>query len=313
MCIFVGMENLFYDYRTFMKSHFRERVQKISVHAGFTCPNRDGTKGTGGCTFCNNRSFSPDYCLDNEDIRKQIDIGMSFFSHKPDYKQFIVYFQSYSNTYGDFEQVKASYEIALSHPNVVGISIGTRPDCVNDELLNYLGELSKKYFILLEFGVESTYDSTLKAINRGHTYKDSINAIIKAKSYNIITAAHLIIGLPGENEAMILENAKRISMLPIDLLKIHQLQIIKDTPLAEAYVQKAADFNLFSREEYLNICIKFVELLRPNICIERFISQSNLDLKLAPSWEMKNFQFVDWLKKQMKEKETYQGRLYNLK
>ena len=243
---------MYTTYPQYMKQFFSERIQKIAVTAGFSCPNRDGKVGVGGCIFCNNKSFTPDYCLHGESITEQIEKGLKFFAHKPEYKKFIVYFQAFSNTYGTLEEIKSRYEEALSHPNVVGLSIGTRPDCLPDEVLDYIAELSKKYFIL---------------------------------------------GLPGETRADILETAHKIASLPIDVVKLHQLQIIKNTALADLYEKDPAVVPLFTLDEYLDLCAEIVKIIPKHICIERFVSQSPPELRLAPNWGIKNYQFVEKLKK----------------
>lgn len=290
---------MYTTYPEFMRRFFSERIQKIAVTTGFTCPNRDGKISTGGCIFCNNKSFTPDYCLQGESITQQIEKGLKFFSHKPEYKHFIVYFQAYSNTYGPIEKIKERFEEALCHPNVVGLSIGTRPDCLPDEVLDYLAELSKKYFILLEIGVESTHDKTLKAINRGHDYATAVDAINRANKRGILTAAHFILGLPGETKEDILATANKISQLPLDVIKLHQLQIIKNTPLAELYEKDPSSVPLFTLEEYLDLCVEIVKIIPKRICIERFVSQSPPELRLAPNWGVKNYEFVDKLRKKL--------------
>lgn len=290
---------MYTTYSEYMRQFFSERIQKIAVTAGFSCPNRDGKVGVGGCIFCNNKSFTPDYCLQGESITEQIEKGLKFFSHKPEYKHFIVYFQAFSNTYGTLEQIKARYEEALSHPNVVGLSIGTRPDCLPDEVLDYIAELSKKYFILLEIGVESTHDKTLKLINRGHDYKCAEDAIFRAQKRGIRTAVHFILGLPGETREDILETAHKIASLPVDVVKLHQLQIIKNTALADLYEKDPASVPLFTLDEYLDLCTEIVNIIPEHICIERFVSQSPPELRLAPNWGIKNYEFVDKLRKKL--------------
>jgi radical SAM protein (TIGR01212 family) len=235
--------------------------------------------------------------LHGESITEQIEKGLKFFAHKPEYKKFIVYFQAFSNTYGTLEEIKSRYEEALSHPNVVGLSIGTRPDCLPDEVLDYIAELSKKYFILLEIGVESIHDKTLKLINRGHDYKTAEDAIFRAHKRGIRTAVHFILGLPSETRADILETAHKIASLPIDVVKLHQLQIIKNTALADLYEKDPASVPLFTLDEYLDLCAEIVKIIPKRICIERFVSQSPPELRLAPNWGIKNYQFVEKLKK----------------
>ncbi len=298
------------DYPHFMKTFFDERIQKISIHAGFSCPNRDGTKGYGGCTFCNNESFSPAYCSNEKSISKQIQEGIHFFGHKHHFEKFIAYFQSYTNTYGNINSLINLYEEALAYPNVVGLAIGTRPDCISNELLKYLAELKKRYFILVEYGVESTNDETLNLVNRQHKYINSEEAIIRTAENGILVAAHIIIGLPSETNEMIIEHAKRLAILPVSIIKLHQLQIIKNTTLAKQYEQKEININLYSLEEYIDVCIDFMEWIPPHICMERFVSQTPKEYRIAPNWGIKNHEFIYKLDKRMLERNTYQGRLF---
>lgn len=300
----------YFDYPLFMKSFFNERVQKISVHAGLTCPNRDGTKGTGGCTFCNNESFSPKYCQSEKSITQQIEEGIEFFGKKHQAQKYIAYFQSYTNTYGDFNRIKEKYEEALKYPNMIGLAIGTRPDCISEEILDYLSELNKKYFILVEYGIESTNNDTLRSINRGHTYEDSIAAILGTHKKGILVAGHIIMGLPNENRDLILVHAKRIAKLPLSLLKLHQLQVIKGTQLAKQYAQDNSIIQLLSLDEYIDLCIDFMELLPPTMAIERFVSQTPAEFKIAPNWGVKNHEFTAKIDKRLKERDTFQGKLY---
>lgn len=295
-----------------MRRYFDQRVQKISVNPGFSCPNRDGKISYGGCTFCNNQSFSPAYCLQGDSITTQIQNGLRFFAHKPEYKQFIVYFQSYSNTYAPIDVLRAYYNEALQVDGVVGLSIGTRPDCVSDQVLDLLAQLSKKHFILLELGIESTHNDTLQRINRGHSFETGADAIIRAHNKGILTAAHLIVGLPGENRSRILESADKMAHLPIDMLKLHQLQIIKNTALAKQYLQDPTSVPLFTCNEYIDLCIDIMERLRPDICIERFVSQSPEEWRLAPNWQLKNYEFVHRLENRIKERGAFQGRLFQM-
>lgn len=293
-----------------MRRFFADRVQKISVNPGFSCPNRDGSISTGGCTFCNNHSFSPAYCLTSDSITQQITNGLQFFAHKPEYQHFIVYFQSYSNTYAPVEVLERYYREALSVPGVVGLAIGTRPDCVPNEVLDLLANLSQKHFILLELGVESTHNATLQAINRGHTFETSVDAIQRAHQRGILTAAHLIIGLPGESRDDILKSADKMAHLPIDMIKLHQLQIIKNTALAQQYMANPQSISLFSCNEYIDLCIDVMERLRPDICIERFVSQSPDKWRIAPQWQLKNYEFVHRLQARIQERGAFQGRLF---
>jgi radical SAM protein (TIGR01212 family) len=299
------------DYSSFIKLNFGERVQKISLDIGFSCPNRDGSKGYGGCTYCNNNTFNPDYCEPNKSVKQQLEEGISRFSTKYKTQKYLAYFQAYTNTYSDFESLKIMYEDALNVPNVIGLVIGTRPDCISDEVIDYLSFLSKTYFISLEFGIESTSNKTLEKVNRCHSYDDSIATFNKCKNRGFHLGAHLIIGLPGETEEDLLNHAIEVSKLPINTLKLHHLQIVKQSIMASQYKRNPEDFNLFTPESYIDFITKFVTLLRPNIVIERFISQAPIDLLIAPKWNgLKNFEMVAQIDKKMEIENIWQGKNY---
>lgn len=297
------------DYSSFIKARFSERVQKVSLNTGFTCPNRDGTKGVGGCTYCNNNTFSPDYCKPGKSITQQLEEGIEFFAKKYKTQQYLAYFQAYTNTYADIDLVKELYKEAISHPKVIGLVIGTRPDCINKDLIYFLSELSNKYYISLEFGVESTLDRTLNIINRCHSFEETVMAYELSKNKGLHLGAHLIIGLPGETKEDILNHAIEISKLPINSLKLHQLQVVKHTMMAIQLKKNPELFSLFSLEEYIDLITDFIALLRPDIIIERFISQSPTDLLIAPKWNgLKNFEIVDKIDKKLVEKNLWQGK-----
>lgn len=298
------------DFGSFLANLFPYKVQKISINAGFTCPNRDGQKAFGGCTYCNNQSFSPGYGGRQKTVSEQLEEGINFFSHKyPDMK-YLAYFQSYTNTYDDTSKLIALYEEALSFPDIAGLIIGTRPDCMPDELLDYFEKLKDRTFLMIEYGIESTLDSTLEFINRGHTFQESADAIRKTAERGIYTGAHLILGLPEENRKQLLNHADRLSELPLTTLKIHQLQLIKGTIMAKQYQEHPEWFNLFEVSEYIDLCIDFAERLNPHIIIERFVSQSPKSLLIAPDWGLKNFEFTAKILKRFSERNTWQGRLY---
>ena len=309
--IFTGKRYL--NYATFIKQRFGQRVQKISLDIGFSCPNRDGSKGYGGCTYCNNNTFNPDYCEPEKSIKKQLEDGISFFSKKYKDQKYLAYFQAYTNTYSDLDSLKAVYEEALNVSGVIGLVIGTRPDCISEELIVYLSTLAKKYFISLEFGVESTLNKTLLKVNRCHTFEDTVKAFDLCKNRGIDLGAHLIIGLPGENRQELLEHAKRISNLPIQTLKLHHLQIVKKSIMAVQYKRDPEDFDLFTAEDFISFISEFITYLRPDIVIERFISEAPLDLLIAPKWNgLKNFEIVAKIDKYLVEKNLWQGKNYRL-
>ncbi|KAB2859317.1 MAG: TIGR01212 family radical SAM protein [Flavobacteriales bacterium] len=299
------------DYSTFIKKKFGERVQKISLDTGFTCPNRDGTKGFGGCTYCNNNTFNPYYCKPSKSITQQLNEGIAFFSKKYKTQQYLAYFQAYTNTYADIELVKELYLEAINHPQIIGLVIGTRPDCINEELIHFLAELAKTNYIALEFGVESTLNRTLDFINRCHTFEETKAAYELAKNKNLHLGAHLIIGLPGESKEEMLNHAVELSKLPINTLKIHQLQVVKHTMMAQQLKTEPHLFNLFKLDDYIEFICDFVALLRPDIIIERFISESPAHLLIAPKWNgVKNFEIVSKIENRLKEKNLWQGKHY---
>ena len=299
------------DYSSFVKNKFNKRVQKISLNTGFNCPNRDGTKGLGGCTYCNNNTFSPDYCKPSKSISQQLNEGISFFSHKYKAQKYFAYFQSYTNTYADIEVLKSMYLEAINYPNVIGLIIGTRPDCITEEIIDMLSEIAKTNYVALEFGVESTLNRTLNKINRCHTFEETIAAYNIAANKGIHLGAHLILNLPGEGKEEMLNHALELSKLPINTLKIHQLQIVKHTIMAIQYKETPEMFNLLNADEYIELITEFVTLLRPDIIIERFISESPKHLLIAPNWKrIKNFEIVDKIEKRLTEKDWWQGKFY---
>ena len=299
------------DYGSYLRRCFPDcKVQKISLHAGFSCPNRDGTKGVGGCTYCNNRTFSPDYCLTGKSITEQLREGIAFFARKYPEMKYLAYFQSYTNTYGTLEHLTALYEEALHHRDVKGLIIGTRPDCMPQPLLDYLSHTAQKHYVMVEYGVESTDDATLVRINRGHTYADAADAIRHTAEAGIPVGAHLILGLPAESREQMLQHADRLSELPITSLKLHQLQLIRHTRMAQEYAQTPQDFHLYTVDEYIDLAIDFIERLRPDIVVERFVSQSPDELLIAPRWGLKNHEFTARLLRRMRERGSRQGRLF---
>lgn len=300
---------LYYDFASFLSQYFDGKVQKISIHAGFTCPNRDGSKGTGGCTYCNNQTFNPDYCKPEFGIRRQLEDGISFFARKYPQMRYLAYFQAYTNTYGELEQLKAMYDEALSVDGVVGLVIGTRPDCMPPALLDYIEELSRKTFVMVEYGIESANDETLRRINRGHDFATAIDAIQRTHERGILVGGHLILGLPGEDHDELMRQAEAIAALPLDMVKLHQLQLIRGTRMAREYEERPEDFHLYTVDEYIDLAIDYIERLPGTMVIERFISQSPRSLLIAPDWGMKNYQFVDRLRRRMQERDTWQGRL----
>jgi len=310
----LNKEHLYNDYSTYIKNLFGFRVQKISIDAGFTCPNIDGTKSIGGCIYCDNNAFNPYYCKSDNPIIQQIEEGISFFAKKYKSQKYLAYFQSHTNTYNSSDNLYKIYTEALKHKDIIGLVIATRPDCIDNDKLEMIKELSEKYYVSLEYGVESTNNNTLRKINRCHTFEDSINAIKLAAEKNINIGIHMILGLPYENREIMLNHAEKISELPVNSLKLHQLQIIKHTQIAKLYQINPELFISFNSTEYIEFVIDFLELLNPSIVIERFISESPLNMIVGKSWNgLKNFEIVEKIKKRMKERSTFQGKLFSLK
>ena len=296
------MKKRYNDYGSWIREQFPFRVQKISVDAGFTCPNRDGKVGRGGCVFCDNRTFNPAYCEREKSITEQIIAGKEFFKRKyPDMK-YLAYFQAYSNTYADVETLKRRYEEALSVEDVVGIVIGTRPDCVPDDTLDYLDKLNRQTFMIVEYGIESANDETLRIINRGHSFECSADAVRRTADRGIITGGHVIIGLPGEGPEECLRQADIISSLPLNILKLHQMQVVKGTRLAEMnpYIYNKV-------EDYIRLVAEYISRLRPDLILERFVSQSPKGMVIAPSWGLKNHEFTNLLDNYLREHDITQG------
>ena len=293
------MEQYYHDFGTWIRNQLPFRVQKISIDAGFTCPNRDGRIGIGGCIFCDNKSFNPSYCSHKKSVTEQLEDGKRFFAKKyPDMK-YLAYFQAYTNTYDVVDKLKQLYEEALKVEDVVGIVIGTRPDCVSSELLDYLEELNKRTFLIVEYGIESCNDDTLRYINRGHDFACTRKAVEETAKRGIYVGGHVIMGLPGEDAAESLRQAPIISSLPLTMLKIHQMQIIKGTRLAKIY--KEQPFHLYTVEEYIDLITKYIGLLRSDLVLERFVTQSPSEMLVAPKWGLKNYEFTNLLNKRLRE------------
>lgn len=293
------MPTPYIDFGTWIRGIFPFRVQKLTIDAGFTCPNRDGRISTGGCSFCDNRTFNPSYCDRTKSVTQQLNDGKAFFARKYPDMRYLAYFQAYTNTYASLDRLKAIYEEALSVDGVVGIVIGTRPDCVSGQLLDYLHDLSRHTFVMVEYGIESANDDTLRRINRGHNFECSRQAIANAHSRGLFTCGHVILGLPGEDAAESLRQAPIISSLPIDVLKIHQLQVIRGTTLAKEYARHP--FHIYSAEEYISLVAGYIRLLRRDLVIERFVSMSPSDMLVAPKWGLKSHELRDMLFREMGE------------
>lgn len=297
----------YYDFGDFLKKYFPFKVQKIAVNAGFTCPNRDGSKGIGGCTYCNNQTFNPEYCSNELSIKEQIDKGKHFFARKYPEMKYLAYFQAYTNTYGDIERLKNLYDEALAQEDVVGLIIGTRPDCMPEPLLDYFQELNKHHFVLIEYGAETSNDDTLRLINRGHLWRDTVDVVERTSLRGILCGLHLILGLPNEGINDIFSTIDSVAQLPINTLKLHQLQIIKSTRLAHQIAVGEVMVNNWTVEEYIDICVSIIKRIPQNIALERFVSQSPDSLLISPRWGLKNYEFTNLLNNKIKMTSTVQG------
>lgn len=302
----------FNAYSQYLKNRFGTRIQKLSLHAGFTCPNRDGSIGYGGCSYCDNSAFNPSYCDASKSIAQQLEEGMEFHKHR--YRKaasYFAYFQAYSNTYADLGTLKRLYSEALDREQVVGLVIGTRPDCVDEDKLEYLARLSEKKYVMVEYGVESCNDRTLALINRGHDFGTAVRALEMTRSYGLPTGAHLIFGLPDETPEEWMQWAAILSRLPINTLKFHQLQILRNTPIAELYSREPQRFRTLPFPEYVDFIVDFLERLNPALMIERFAGEVPPRYLQVQTWDLiRNEQVVQVMERRLERRNTYQGRLW---
>lgn len=307
-----GHSRRFNSYAEYFRQRFGGRIQKLSIDAGFTCPNRDGSKGRGGCSFCNNNAFSPSYCQPSRSITEQIEEGIAFQKKRyPGSSGYLAYFQSYSNTYESLPVLRERYSEALSFPGIVGLVIGTRPDTVDEEILDYIAGLSAKHYIIIEYGLESCYNSTLVRVNRGHSFEDSIRAISLTAERDIRQCAHFIIGLPGETSEDILSQAGIISGLPLQNVKFHQLQIVRNTQMAREYENNPDDFSLYSLEEYLLLMQEFIELLNPEFVIERIAGEVNQGYLVGEGWGLRYDRVLQRFEDLLEINNSWQGKKFD--
>jgi len=295
-------------YRPYIKEKLGYRVNKLSVDMGFTCPNRDGNLAVGGCVYCNNDSFVPPYARARFSMDQQITNGMDYLRKRFKAEKFIVYFQSYTNTYDSVEKLEEMYRNALKYEDVIGIAVGTRSDCIDEEKISMFEELAKDYYVSLEFGIESIYDKTLEFMNRGHDYQSVLDAIEMSKGRGFEIGAHIIVGMPTETKEEMLAMAGEVSSLGIDVFKVHNLHIVRNTPLARMY--RKEPFSLFNFEEYIDFIIEFLERLSPDMVIERLFTDTPHQLLIAPDWGKSHLQILQAIEAELERKDTYQGRLY---
>ena len=301
------------SFANWLRNTYGTRVQKISINLNLQCPNRDGTKGYGGCIYCDNYSYMPSYTLTEKSVEQQIDEGIKYFQKKYPTQLYIAYFQNFTNTYGNKAFLYECYNKALKQEKIIGLAISTRPDCLDDEIINIIKEINLQKKVFVEIGIESTLDKTLIILNRCHSYQDVIEAVYKLHDNNLWCTGHLILGLPGETKETAIEHANKISKLPINCIKLHQLQILKNTALHKIYINNPSFVKPLSLEEYIDWVVVFLENLSPNIYIERFTSESPKDKVIAPDWkQIKNYHVVELIRKKLSSLNTYQGRLIKI-
>ena len=309
-----GDERRFNSYAAHFRRVFGHRMQKVTINAGFSCPNRDGKISTGGCTFCDNAAFTPSYCDSAKSITQQIDEGIEF--HRKRYRtaqQYLAYFQSFSNTYAPLERLRECYDEALAHPDIAGIVVGTRPDCVDEQKLDYFAELSRKKYVTIEYGVESCYDETLRRINRGHDFATAERAIQMTAERGIHCGAHFILGLPGESDEMLIEQVERINALPLTTVKFHQLQLFRGTPLAREWDEHPERFRFWTIEEYVDLFVEILRRLRPDIVVERFAGEAPPRYHHTEGWGLvRNEQLLAMLDKRLEQRGVHQGDIFNI-
>lgn len=295
-------------YRPYIKEKLGYRVNKLSVDMGFTCPNRDGNLAIGGCVYCNNDSFVPPYARARFSMDEQVSNGMEYLRKRFKAEKFIIYFQSYTNTYDSVEKLEEMYRKALAYDDVIGLAVGTRSDCVDEEKLDMFEELAKDYYVSLEYGIESIYDKTLEFMNRGHDYQSVLDAIEMSKGRGFEIGAHIIVGMPTETKEEMLQMADEVSSLGIDVFKVHNLHIVRNTPLARMY--KTKPFELFGFEEYVTFIVDFLERISPDMIIERLFTDTPHQLLIAPDWGKSHLQILQAIEAELEKRDTYQGRLY---
>lgn len=307
-----GDNRRFNSYKRFLLERFGGRMQKLTLNAGFTCPNRDGSIGVGGCTYCVNDAFNPSYCDVRKSVRQQLDEGIEF--HQNRYRRadgYLAYFQAYSNTYASLEKMKEIYTPAIEHPLVKGIVVGTRPDCIDEQKLEFFAELQKSMFVSIEYGVESCFDETLVRINRGHTFQQAVDAFTLTKQFGIHTAGHFMFGLPGETPEKWMAAVPLMNALPMDGIKFHQLQLIRDTKMEREYYEKKEDFYPFTMDNYIPFIVDITERLNPHFVIERFAGEVPPRFLRENTWGLTRYDVVlQRIEKELAARDTWQGKVY---
>ncbi|MFI3322769.1 MAG: TIGR01212 family radical SAM protein [Rikenellaceae bacterium] len=298
------------SYSRYFKALFGERIQKVAINAGFTCPNRDGSKSRGGCTFCNNDAFNPSYCDKNKSVAWQISEGIEF--HRRRYakaNRFLAYFQAYSNTYSTLDKLKEIYNQAFENPEIIGIVVGTRPDCIDEQKLDYFASLAKDKYVTIEYGIESCYNQTLERVNRADTIENAIKAVNLTKERGLSCGAHFILGLPTETKEMMIAQTELINSLPLDTVKFHQLQIFRNTLMERDFEENREDYHFFELQEYLDLFTEIIVRLRPSLIIERFAGEAPpRHVAASANWGgIRNEHLINIFERQLIEKGLYQG------
>lgn len=291
-----------------LKETFHCKVRKINLRLDFTCPNRDGTVAVGGCTYCNNASHTPQAYRPGMSVREQLEQGIEAMRQRHRAEKFIAHFQSYTNTYGTLDKLERLYREALEVPGVTGLSIATRPDCVADDVLDLIADISRSTYVWLELGLESMHDKTLQWVNRGHGLREFIDAVERSKARNLRLCVHLILGFPCEGREEILQTPHLLNRLGIDGVKLHNLHVIKNTVLEKIY--RAGAFSLLGREEYVSLLVDFLELLSPEIVIHRLTGETYRELTVAPEWSLNKIATLNAIQKELEERNSWQGKVY---
>ena len=304
------MDRRYTSFGAYMRKRFGATVYKVNVDAGFTCPNRDGTVGVSGCIYCNNDSFRPSSCRPTLTVSEQVQNGITYVKKRYKSEKFLVYFQPYTNTYAPVDELERLYKEALSDPSVIGLAIGTRPDAVDAEKIALIQSLAEKYFILVEYGMQSMYDKSLEFINRGHDYNTFLKALEMTRNRGIFIGTHIIVGFPTETREEMMSMSEELSNLPLEFLKIHQLQVIKDTPLEVMYEKNP--FHVFGYEEYLDFVTEFIERLSPRIVIQRLFATAPDSILIAPQWGKSRQEILRDIEKRLEVRDTYQGKKLNI-
>ena len=307
-----GDDRRYNSYSGYFRRLFGFRVQKLSVHAGFTCPNRDGTLSSGGCTFCDNAAFSPSYCTPDKSVRRQLEEGIEF--HRRRYRsaeRYLAYFQSFSNTYAPLERLREVFSQAFELPEVAGIVVGTRPDCIDGPKLDYFARLAETRYVAIEYGIESCYDATLRSVNRGHDFACARRAVERTAARGLPVGAHFILGFPGETDEQLVGQTERINALPLTTVKFHQLQVFRGTPMAAEYDADPARFRFWEIGEYLDLIVEILRRLRPDLVVERFASEAPPRYHYGRNWGLvRNEQLWAMLEKRLEERNAYQGEIF---